>query len=152
MIEVICEPVEHISKDELNEIASRLSSIASLIELDEECRLGHITVALVTEDRICELHKMFFDDPTPTDVITFPENANIDDLHIDGEIAICVEVANEQASDAGHSVTDEIIFLAVHGLLHLCGWDDQLAESRAGMLARQQELIERAAREFGAIA
>ena len=48
-----------------------------------------------------------------------------------------------QGSAWGHSPDEEIAFLVVHGLLHLAGWRDDTEEQRQGMLARQDDLIER---------
>jgi probable rRNA maturation factor len=96
-----------------------------------------LTLVLVDSDQICRLHLQFFDDPSPTDVITFPLG---DDGHL-GDIVICVSVARQQAHEAGHSLGREIAFLALHGLLHLSGHDDRDADARAAMLQLQERIL-----------
>ena len=101
-----------------------------------------LTVRLTEDASIAALHQRFFDDPAPTDVITFPSG---DDLsasagHL-GDIVISVETAAAQAVDAGQAVEREIAFLALHGLLHLGGYDDDTKDARQAMLARQEQLL-----------
>jgi probable rRNA maturation factor len=55
---------------------------------------------------------------------------------------ISVDRAAEQGPAVGLTVEEEIAFLAVHGVLHLCEWDDQSDEDRAAMHARQREIID----------
>jgi len=59
-----------------------------------------------------------------------------------GDIVISVETAARQAPEHDHSLEQELLFLASHGLLHLLGWDHPDAASLAAMLARQQELLQ----------
>ena len=58
-----------------------------------------------------------------------------------GDIVISVETAARQASEHGHSLVQELQFLASHGLLHLLGWDHPDDASLAAMLARQEALL-----------
>ena len=141
MIEVLCDPEDLVEPCELRRVRSDLDAILPLIERDEKRTVDHVTVLLVTTARIIELHSQFFEDPTPTDVITFPAEDESDSALISGDIAICAEVAREQANDANCDFVSEIVFLAVHGLLHLAGWDDNTPLKRSKMIARQQALM-----------
>ncbi|HEU0116348.1 MAG TPA: rRNA maturation RNase YbeY, partial [Thermomicrobiales bacterium] len=94
-----------------------------------------IAVALVDDARIRALHRAFMDVDTATDVITFPAAAP-GEPPSGGDIAISVERAQAQASDFGLSPAAETTFLLVHGLLHLCGWDDATPAERTRMLER----------------
>ena len=58
-----------------------------------------------------------------------------------GDIVISLETAARQAPEHEHSLQQELLFLATHGLLHLLGWDHPDAASLAAMLARQDRLI-----------
>jgi len=58
-----------------------------------------------------------------------------------GDIVISLETAARQAPDHGHSLAQELLFLASHGLLHLLGWDHPDAASLEAMLARQEQLL-----------
>ena len=58
-----------------------------------------------------------------------------------GDIVISLETAARQAPDQGHSLAQELQFLASHGLLHLLGWDHPDDASLQAMLARQDQLL-----------
>jgi probable rRNA maturation factor len=73
--------------------------------------------------------------------MTFPRDPEDDD-EPGGDILISVDRAAEQGPEAGLTTETEIAFLAVHGVLHLCDWDDQTAGDRAAMHARQREIID----------
>ena len=109
--------------------------------LEREGQAGDwiVNVAFVTKDEIAQLHHRFLDDLTPTDIITFPHD---DGDGCGGDIAICVAVAAAQGPEHGKSLSEELLFLVLHGVLHLTGHDDQEYESRAAMLSRQQELYD----------
>ena len=102
-----------------------------------------VAVALVADERLRELHRDFMCLDTPTDVMTFPadtEGPGSGQVR-GGDLVVSVSRAAEQAPDYGHTAADEVRFLVVHGLLHLCGWDDASDADRARMLARQAELL-----------
>jgi probable rRNA maturation factor len=101
-----------------------------------------VAVALVDDARIRELHRDFMGVDSATDVITFPA-AEPGEAASGGDIAISVDRAREQAPDFGVSAADETTFLLVHGLLHLCGWDDATPEERSRMLDRGRALLDR---------
>jgi len=63
---------------------------------------------------MARVHGDFLGDPTETDVITFPH----------GEILVCPAVAQDHAAEHGLAVEQEILLYALHGLLHLAGYDD----------------------------
>jgi probable rRNA maturation factor len=91
----------------------------------------------VSDARIAQVHGQFFDDPTPTDVITFQH----------GEILIGAETVAENAVRYRHSPDDEAALCVVHGLLHLAGWDDLTARD-AKQMAKMQEQIFKTARKM----
>ncbi|MBA3529425.1 MAG: rRNA maturation RNase YbeY [Propionibacteriaceae bacterium] len=98
-----------------------------------------VTLALVDDDRLRSLHDQFMGLDTVTDVMTFPHDIP---GRTGGDIVVSFERAAEQGPLHGLTTVEEIRFLFVHGLLHLCGWDDRTETERAAMLARQSELIE----------
>lgn len=97
-----------------------------------------VTVALVSDDALRQLHAQFMDEDSVTDVMTFPVGEAGQE---GGDIVISVDRAAEQGPDHGFSVDQEVQFLLMHGLLHLCGWDDLNPQDRERMLARQTELL-----------
>jgi probable rRNA maturation factor len=98
--------------------------------------LPEVSVVLVSDKRIAEIHREFMNDPTPTDVITFDH----------GEIVISAQTAKRQARQFGTSLADELRLYLVHGLLHLSGFDDKTARGAAEMKRVQEKLVDRALR------
>ena len=79
------------------------------------------------------VHADFLDDPTETDVIPFPY----------GEILVCPAVARAQASDHGLEIDQEVLLYALHGLLHLTGYDDTTPKLEKEMAEAQEKLLKR---------
>ena len=108
---------------------------------------GDVTVALVSDARMRTLNRAFRGKDYATDVLSFPA----DDETFLGDIAIATGVARRQAREAGHALGTELRILALHGLLHLLGYDherDQGAMRRAEQRLRKasglkEGLIER---------
>ncbi|MFO7270771.1 rRNA maturation RNase YbeY [Sphaerobacter thermophilus] len=102
---------------------------------------GTVGVWICTDAEIADLHLRFMNIPDPTDVLTFPADITDTDGPYLGDIAVSFDTAADQAADAGHSPQREIAYLALHGLLHLAGYDDLTPDERDAMLRRQDELI-----------
>jgi probable rRNA maturation factor len=90
---------------------------------------GTVTVAIVPDARVRLLNRQFRRKDRPTDVLSFPaeERGRL------GDIVIAAGIARRQAQAAGHSRGTELRVLALHGLLHLLGYDH---ERDAGRMAR----------------
>lgn len=97
-------------------------------------QLKQISVVLVSDREISRLHRQFLGCNRATDVITFDH----------GEIVISAQTAREQAKKFGTSVEHELQLYVVHGLLHLCGYEDA-KPAAAKQMARTQERIRLAA-------
>ncbi|MCH6257091.1 rRNA maturation RNase YbeY [Puniceicoccaceae bacterium K14] len=82
---------------------------------------GQLSIAFVSIDEISRLHGQFMDDPTPTDVITFPGDSDFNEA---GEICVCPEVAYEYAKANNGDFSRELTLYLAHGYLHLAGLDD----------------------------
>jgi probable rRNA maturation factor len=126
------------------DVESALGELLSFA-LEDEARQRRqsvtMTLNLVDDAEIGDLHAIYFSDPDPTDIITFPHGDMGTDTYL-GDVAISVETASRNALDAGHSTDREIAFLALHGLLHLLGYDDADEAEREFMLARQDQLLQ----------
>lgn len=124
------------------EEAARLGSLAALEAEDAE---GEISIVLTDDETIHGYNRDFRGVDRPTDVLSFPasegeELIGIPDGHL-GDIMISVETAERQAKELGHSTEREIAFLAVHGTLHVLGYDHMTPEDEEIMTARQREII-----------
>lgn len=120
--------------------------------------LAEVAISLVDVERMTELHVQWMDEPGPTDVMAFPMDeldvrtsrasgrpldARADDAEplVLGDVVLCPEVAQRQATEAGHSTADELALLTTHGVLHLLGFDHGEPEEHAEMFGLQGELL-----------
>jgi probable rRNA maturation factor len=90
-----------------------------------------VTVAIVSDKKIRSLNKQFRGIDTVTDVLSFEEKGPGKSLFL-GEIVIAAGIAAKQAKILGHSVVVEFRVLALHGLLHLLGYDHEVDDGRMG--------------------
>lgn len=98
-----------------------------------------LDVVWMGRDEHDRLHARALDDPTPTDVITFPYGD--DDLF--GEIVVNLDMALEQATSRDIAMLDEVALYVVHGALHLLGLDDATEEQRLAMRAAEAKVLAR---------
>uniref|UniRef100_A0A831T7F7 Endoribonuclease YbeY n=1 Tax=Thermorudis peleae TaxID=1382356 RepID=A0A831T7F7_9BACT len=122
--------------------ADRLQALLEFAA-EQEGAGGEVSVWICRDGEIAELHERYQGIPGPTDVLSFPGEPPYL-----GDIAVSADTAAAQAAEVGHSPGREIAYLALHGLLHLLGYDDLDETSRARMLARQDELLEAFEREY----
>lgn len=111
----------------------------------EKVKNALFTVILVDEDKIQYLNKNYRNIDRVTDVISFAFEDNdkreYNKVRILGEIYICIPRMKDQAKEYGHSETREIAFLAVHGLLHLLGYDHMNKEDEEIMFGKQEMVL-----------
>ena len=107
---------------------------------------SELSITLTDDERIHGLNKKFRDVDRPTDVLSFafresdePEVLTTQ-VEILGDIIISLERAKFQAETYGHSYLREVIFLTVHGLLHLLGYD-HIEESDRLEMEREQDFV-----------
>jgi probable rRNA maturation factor len=130
--------------------------------------LAELSVLLVDEPSMAELHLRWMGEEGPTDVLAFPMDelrvpqpggphgdhggADIDPADVLlGDVVICPQVAAAHAAEADHEVQDEIDLLCTHGILHLLGYDHAEPEEHATMFGLQDRLLAswRAAADVG---
>ncbi len=113
---------------------------------------AQISIALVDDARIASINESYLHHDGPTDVITFdlrddmPEASNEsisspEHDNIDGEIVISVETALRESTRRGHSPNAETALYAVHGTLHLIGFDDKTKEEADRMHALEDVIL-----------
>jgi probable rRNA maturation factor len=110
--------------------------------------LAELCVTAVDEATIAELNAKWMEKEGPTDVLAFP----MDELRpgkvneepeegVLGDLVLCPAVAAGQAEEAGHSATDELDLLTVHGILHLLGYDHAEPDEHREMFGLQARLL-----------
>ncbi|RWZ60881.1 rRNA maturation RNase YbeY [Halobacillus fulvus] len=115
---------------------------------------SEVSISFVDNNEIQEINRNYRQKDTPTDVISFAmqeegegemQILNEDLPLMLGDIVISVDKAKEQAEDYNHSLEREFGFLALHGFLHLLGYDHLNEEDEKKMFGRQEEILH----EFG---
>lgn len=112
---------------------------------------SEVSVTFVSNDAIQEINKTYRNKDVATDVISFAmeemgegeiEIINADIPTLLGDIIISVERATEQAESYNHSFERELCFLAVHGFLHLLGYDHETEEQEKEMFGLQESILQ----------
>ena len=94
---------------------------------------GTVTVALVPDSRVRALNRRYRRTDKATDVLSFPA----EEPGTLGDVVIATGVARRQAKAAGHAFGTELRVLALHGLLHLLGYDHETDDGRMARLERR---------------
>ena len=133
-----------IEEDEGVRSAVELAANAALKHENAESRF--LSVVLTTDENIHEYNREYRSVDRPTDVLSFPADEG-DDLLAPpdgflGDIMISIPRAREQAKALGHSTEREILFLTVHGVLHLLGYDHMRPEDEQIVLPVQRSIVE----------
>jgi probable rRNA maturation factor len=116
----------------------RAAGLAAWLERVAPARVrGSVAIAVVADRRIRELNRQYRRTDAATDVLSFPA----DEPGQLGDIVIALGVARRQARTARHSLSDEFRVLALHGLLHLLGYDH---ERDNGEMRRLEQRLRRA--------
>jgi probable rRNA maturation factor len=126
--------------------------------------LAELSMLFVTEAEITGLNERYMGKTGPTDVLSFPIDAELADVVLSapspsrgpdrappdlgdmpillGDVVICPSVAARQASEHAGTVDDELALLVVHGVLHVLGHDHADEDERSAMRAREVELLQ----------
>ncbi len=105
-----------------------------------------VAFLLADDECLCILNRDWRGLDRPTDVLSFAERegealVSPSSRQFLGDIAISLDTARRQSEEYGHSLEREIAFLAIHGLLHLLGYDHQSADEEREMFALQREIL-----------
>lgn len=118
-------------------ILRKLKFIGQSILEQEKLAETELSLVLVEDAKITSLNQQYFKRNQATDVIAFPQA----DKRVLGDIVISVETAEKQAIERGHYLEDELIYLLIHGILHLLGFDDTKPELRRKMRAKERAYL-----------
>jgi len=139
----VAEPyAARVDVDDLAEYARRALALEGLEE-------GALTIVITDADTVRELNRTYRGVDAPTDVLSFAMREGEDMILPEeespylGDVIIAYPIAEQQAQQYGHSVQEELRLLAVHGVLHLLGYDHATPEEEARMWARQAEVLGR---------
>jgi probable rRNA maturation factor len=113
--------------------------VKSVLSLEQRPRAS-LSVALVDNATIQSLNRQHLGHDWPTDVISFPLSEEGDPVLV-GELVVSAEMARSTALEIGADLLEELALYVVHGLLHLCGYDDTDPAQAAAMREREQEAL-----------
>jgi probable rRNA maturation factor len=101
-----------------------------------------ISIVIVDNATIREINRRNLGHDWPTDVITFPLSEPGAEV-LEAELILSAEMAEETAREVGAEPGDELALYLVHGLLHLCGFDDRAEADASAMRRREDEVLRR---------
>jgi probable rRNA maturation factor len=112
-----------------------LSALARATLLAEGREMVEVSLSIVDESEMTDLHRRYLHEEGPTDVLSFPMDETDDGVHVLGDVVIAPSVAarNNPVDPDG-----ELRLLVVHGVLHLLGYDHEREDERVEMWARQE--------------
>ena len=137
----------NLTNEEIKELNDVKYVIDKAIEIEKLNDLEFNIIIIVDNDYIHELNKTYRNIDRETDVITFALE-DYEDIKLEhrmlGDIYISIDKAKSQAEEYGHSFKREICFLAVHGFLHLLGYDHMEKEDEVIMFSKQELILNEA--------
>lgn len=97
-----------------------------------------MSILLTSDEEIADLNRRFRNLDEPTDVLTFPSGSPL----VLGDVAISVPYAERQAQARGIPLENELVYLTIHGALHLLGFDDETEQDRRVMMSEMARTAE----------
>jgi probable rRNA maturation factor len=143
MIEVLFDNRQDILEiTEENEKAIK-NAIEKTLEIEEAHDNYEVSVSFVTNEEIKELNKTYRNVDSETDVLSFPmfDDEEYNGFIILGDVVLSTEKIIEQANEFGHSLEREMIYLTVHSILHLLGYDHMSFDEKEEMRSREKEVM-----------
>lgn len=123
----------NISEQSVQAIIKEFLTVAN-VHYDE------VTIHFIDNETMCDLHYDYFNDPSPTDCISFPmDDTEVPGYRVMGDVFVCPETAINYVQEHGGNVYQEVTLYVIHGLLHLIGYDDIEDEENQAM--REAETI-----------
>ncbi|MBM4235163.1 MAG: rRNA maturation RNase YbeY [Firmicutes bacterium] len=126
---------------------ANLEKLLDQMLLDYDLQSGEVAVAIGTDELLHRLNQEYRNQDRPTDVLSFAylepgeDTAPGDQEYAVGDIYISIERAEEQADLAGHQLENEIALLAIHGMLHLLGFDHLKDDEAEKMQAKESKYL-----------
>jgi probable rRNA maturation factor len=105
--------------------------------------LDELSVALVNDERMSALHTQFLGIPGPTDVLTFELAYDKSKRPTSGEVVVCIPEARRAIALRRTALELEVLLYCLHGMLHLCGYDDRRSQDYELMHRTEDDLLSR---------
>ncbi len=122
---------------------------SALVSAENDAPDGQINLAFVDDEEIRSMNRDHAGHDYATDVLSFSYIEDGEAIgEVLGEMVISLETAERQAEEAGTSLAEEVALLALHGTLHILGYDHQTEVERQAMQTRQRELMTAAGYQY----
>lgn len=145
VIEVVVEDVVAVEVGE--EVEGLLTTaVHATLVYEKTPSPQELTLLLTDDTQIRQMNREYRQEDKPTDVLSFPAGPASpgmlpEEIPYLGDIAISLPYAARQAAEAGHDLAGELQLLAVHGVLHLLGYDHDTAEAKESMWRAQTAVL-----------
>ena len=121
-------------------------TITEVLRVENISENAEVSLSIVDRQTIHKLNKDYRNVDRETDVLSFPlDEEGFDNegnpLILLGDIVICLDVAEDQAADFGHSLEREIMYLICHSTLHLLGYDHIEEDDKKVMRSKEKEVM-----------
>lgn len=131
-VEIILKNAQRKIKLDISKVVGRLNKLNRTIDAPPLV----VNVTIVNDKKIASLNRMFLKKDIPTDVLSFKISPS------EGEVIISAEQAKANGPDYGLSTEEEILYLIIHGILHIKGYTDYTKESRDAMFKKQDMIFD----------
>lgn len=132
-------------------IHEKINALVKDVLLQEELDIdGEVSVSFITNEKIRMLNFEFRKKDCETDVLSFPQYDDlksadeVDEYMYLGDIVISIEKAISQATEYDHTLEREILYLVVHSMLHLLGYDHMTEDEKSEMREREKLIFKKA--------
>ncbi|SOC20866.1 probable rRNA maturation factor [Ureibacillus xyleni] len=141
------DETSQVQKEHIELVEKLLQHAATVLNIEDG---SEVSITFVTNEAIHEINREYRQKDQPTDVISFAleelgegeiEIVGEDLPRILGDIIISIDRTREQAQEYGHTFERELGFLAVHGFLHLLGYDHMTPDDEKTMFGKQDEIL-----------
>lgn len=118
------------------------TAVETVLKAENKDGNYEVSVSFVTSEEIRNLNRDFRNVDSETDVLSFPmDDDEFEGIIILGDIVLSTQRIIEQANEFGHSLEREMIYLTVHSMLHLLGYDHMTAKEKEEMRQKEKEIM-----------
>lgn len=141
MIDVLFDDRQDMLKITSDNMKAVEKAVETVLKLEGAQGDFEVSVSFVTNEEIRTLNKEYRNVDLETDVLSFPMDDEFDGTVILGDIVLSTQKIIEQAEEFGHSLDREMLYLTVHSMLHLLGYDHMTEDEKDEMRLREKEIM-----------
>lgn len=143
MIDVLFDNRQDIMEVTSNNMKAIERAIEAVLDV-ENCKGDfEISVSFVTNEEIRTLNREYRYVDSETDVLSFPMDEEFNGIIILGDIVLSTQRIIEQANEFNHSLEREMLYLTVHSMLHLLGYDHMVTQEKEVMRLKEKEVMKK---------